>query len=111
MCSTGSWGFCWQRSRCSSSSTEFVTFRSRAWQDSLVTVWGRSLALFAIVATAAPVRAEEAPSAKERARALFKSGEAHYQAHQWDAAIADYQAAFALLPMPLLLFDIAQAYR
>lgn len=53
--------------------------------------------------------ADESP--KERARALFKDGDAAYSAGKYDEAIAKYNQAFALVPLPLLLFDLGQAYR
>ncbi|HEY1546845.1 MAG TPA: hypothetical protein VGG28_03460, partial [Kofleriaceae bacterium] len=40
-----------------------------------------------------------------------RSARAHYDAHEYDAAIADYQAAYRAMPDPLFLFDIAQSYR
>jgi tetratricopeptide (TPR) repeat protein len=55
--------------------------------------------------------ADEPSTAKSRARELFKSGEAAYQAGNYDRAIHDYNEAFALVPLPLLLFDLGQAYR
>jgi tetratricopeptide (TPR) repeat protein len=55
--------------------------------------------------------ADEPSSEKARARDLFKSGETAYQAGQYDKAIHDYNEAFALVPLPLLLFDLGQAHR
>lgn len=46
-----------------------------------------------------------------RAKAADRSARAHYAAHDYDAAIADYQAAYDAMPDPLFLFDIAQSYR
>lgn len=64
------------------------------------------LAVAAVLA-ARPVFADDAA----RAKAADRSARAHYAAHEYDAAIADYQAAYRAMPEPLFLFDIAQAYR
>jgi tetratricopeptide (TPR) repeat protein len=45
------------------------------------------------------------------ARSLFKEGESAFQAGRYDDAIAKYQEAYSLVPLPLLLFDLGQAHR
>ncbi|HEX4454798.1 MAG TPA: hypothetical protein VH143_28255 [Kofleriaceae bacterium] len=66
------------------------------------------LAVVMVVAIGvAPAFADDAA----RARAADRSARAHYDAHEYDAAIADYQAAYRAMPDPLFLFDIAQSYR
>jgi len=47
----------------------------------------------------------------DRARAHFKAAEAHFDAGRWDQAAGEYQAAYALAPRPLLLFNVGSAYR
>jgi tetratricopeptide (TPR) repeat protein len=65
------------------------------------------LAIAVLLALAAPAVADHA----SRAKAADRSARAHYAAHEYDAAIADYQAAYRAMPDPLFLFDIAQSYR
>lgn len=50
-------------------------------------------------------------SAYLQARRLIKRGDAHYDARRFAQAIAEYRAAYRLLPLPDLLFNIAQAHR
>src|SRR5215470_17009710 len=47
----------------------------------------------------------------ERARAHFKRGEAFYDAGNYEHAISEYQAAYALVLRPSLLFNLGQAFR
>jgi hypothetical protein len=72
----------------------------------------RLVAVF-VVAAVAPVHAQRAPSDDDtaRARTADDSARAHYDAHEYAEAIADYRRAYDAMPDPLYLFDIAQAYR
>jgi tetratricopeptide (TPR) repeat protein len=45
------------------------------------------------------------------ARAHFAKGKALQEQRKYDEAIVEYQAAYALTPLPPLLFNIAQAHR
>jgi tetratricopeptide (TPR) repeat protein len=45
------------------------------------------------------------------ARAHFAKGKSLQEQHKYDEAIAEYQAAYALTPLPPLLFNIAQSQR
>ncbi len=63
-----------------------------------------------VVVALAGVRPAAADKAA-RAKAADRSARAHYAAHEYDAAIADYQTAYEAMPDPLFLFDIAQSYR
>src|SRR5262245_19458661 len=58
-------------------------------------------------------RADEPVSEETRtmAKAHFKRGLNHQSAGEYTQAIAEYQAAYALVPLPDLLFNIAQCYR
>jgi len=62
-------------------------------------------------APAAPAAPDAAPSDKERARVLHETGLRHYEAHQYGRAIAAYRKAYAIVPAPGILFNLAQAYR
>lgn len=48
---------------------------------------------------------------RERAKARYQAGSKLQAAGKYDAAIAEYQAAYELAPLPAMLFNIAQAYR
>jgi tetratricopeptide (TPR) repeat protein len=67
----------------------------------------RFVVVMVVAIGATPAFADDA----SRARAADRSARAHYDAREYDAAIADYQAAYRAMPDPLFLFDIAQSYR
>ena len=68
-----------------------------------VVVWG---------STRSAVRAEPATSdAQQQARRYVDEGTKALQAGDYDAAIAQYQKAERLIHHPLVIFDLAQAYR
>ncbi len=50
-------------------------------------------------------------NAREVAKAHFKLGRSYQDARDYDRAIIEYQAAYAISPMPELLFNIGQCYR
>jgi tetratricopeptide (TPR) repeat protein len=56
---------------------------------------------------AAPV----SPEVKKQAKAHFKQGKAYQDAGDYKAAVDEYMAAYKLLPIPELLFNLAQVYR
>lgn len=68
-------------------------------------------------ASAAPTKLPAASSqmadrsAYVKARDHIRRGDEHYDARRFQAAIDQYQAAYRLLPLPDLLFNIAQAHR
>jgi tetratricopeptide (TPR) repeat protein len=77
-------------------------------------------ALGALVLTARPrlARADEARRLVDDvddehavARAHFEAGRKFQEARAYDKAIIEYQAAYAMEPMPELLFNIGQCYR
>jgi len=68
----------------------------------------RAAAVLLLVLVAAPARAE---TDVEKARAHFRTGQAHFQAGRYDEAIVEYQAAYELARRPELLFNIGSAYR
>jgi len=57
--------------------------------------------------------AQKPPSKKDKAaaKAHFQAGQTAYDAGQYDAAIAEWTEANRLVPAPLVLFNIGQAYR
>jgi tetratricopeptide (TPR) repeat protein len=55
--------------------------------------------------------AAKKPDPKAEGRAHFSQGRAFQDAGAYDDAIKEYQAAYQLTPLPLLLFNIAQSYR
>ncbi len=56
-----------------------------------------------------PASADE--SVVARVRALHESATAHYDLGEYDAAAADFKAAFLLRQDPAFLFDLAQCWR
>ena len=76
----------------------------------------RSLSRILTLALALGVLAQSAlaqpsPDAVTKAKSHFKQGKAYQDAGAFDEAIAEYQKAYELAPLPDLLFNIGQAYR
>jgi tetratricopeptide (TPR) repeat protein len=73
-----------------------------------------ALACLTAVATLTPhpARADE-PSAAQRtkAKALIKKARAAYEAEKYDVAVSEYEAAYKLLPLPDILFNLGQILR
>lgn len=69
------------------------------------------LSLLAGVAFARDTMAQPAPSLEERAAALVDEGNRHYNVAEYAEAIKAYKEAYKLIPEPLLLWNLAQAYR
>jgi tetratricopeptide (TPR) repeat protein len=65
------------------------------------------VAVATLVCSVTVARADPAAEARKH----FQVGEAHYRAERFADAIAAYEAAYAQVPEPALLFNIAQAYR
>ncbi len=70
----------------------------------------------AVVSGSATVHAQQPAAAadeakKERARQLHERGLRHYEAKEYGRAITAYRKAYALVPVPGILFNLAQAYR
>jgi hypothetical protein len=57
------------------------------------------------------VHATAAPTAKDQAQARFKQGAAYYAEGAYERALTEYEAAYALLPLPEIVFNIGQAQR
>lgn len=65
-----------------------------------------------LICMAGAARAGDAPGdTKLQARAHFSAGTTFYEAGSYDKAIAEYDEAYRLLPLPDFLFNIGQAYR
>jgi tetratricopeptide (TPR) repeat protein len=73
-------------------------------------VRGISVAIFSVVVLLPVVRVASAQES-DRALVLSDQGLALFRQHRYDEAIAAFKASYELLPLPLLLFDSAQAYR
>jgi iron complex outermembrane receptor protein len=71
------------------------------------------LTLLLLLIGAGTSRADEATSesARAQAKAHFTVGAAHYAAARYNEAIVEYQAAYDLLPLPDMLFNLAQCYK
>jgi tetratricopeptide (TPR) repeat protein len=54
---------------------------------------------------------EDEDLAAARARTLFERGMSHFQAAEYDSAIAMWEEAFRTKPAPEFLYNIGQAYR
>ncbi len=66
--------------------------------------------LFALLAARAAV-AGQAAAGDRPGRALFEQAEAKFNVGRFDEALADYQAAYDVEPLPAFLFNIGQCYR
>lgn len=62
-----------------------------------------------IVVVAAVLLGREAHAQREEALDHFEQAEAYFRAGAFDEAVAEYRAAYALVPEPVLLFDIGLA--
>jgi hypothetical protein len=62
-----------------------------------------------LVHAQAPVTSE--PEKRSRAKEHFRKGKAFQDAGAYDQAIAEYQAAFDLMPLPELIFNLGQCHR
>lgn len=63
------------------------------------------------IAPADPKPRPGSVEAVRQAKARFKQGEAYLDQKLYDQAIVEFEAAYALSPLPILLFNIAQALR
>lgn len=74
----------------------------------------RTLLVLLVLGGSAPIALADSPSAEDtrkQARTHFRAGTVFYEAGNYDRAIEEYLAAYKLLPLPDLLFNLAQAYR
>jgi tetratricopeptide (TPR) repeat protein len=54
---------------------------------------------------------ERPPCSVRQARAQFELGQAHLKLEKYEQAMADFEAGYACIPMPVFLYDIAQMAR
>ena len=59
----------------------------------------------------APPAGASSSAADKQARERFQAGEISFNLGKFVQALADYQAAYQLKPLPPLLFNVAQCYR
>ena len=62
-------------------------------------------------ATASPPPAEAAPDPRVEARERFMAGAELFDEERFDAAAVEFERSFALRPVPVVLFNLAQCYR
>ena len=68
-----------------------------------------AVAFAALTATASA--AENRAAGERPGRVLFEQAEAKFNVGRFDEALADYQAAYDVEPLPAFLFNIGQCYR
>lgn len=75
----------------------------------------RALLVLVVICANAPVAASQPGSDGEKRRRKasehVKNGDAFKDAGDFDAAASEYQKAYALVPHPVLFFNLAQVYR
>lgn len=74
----------------------------------------RGVVLIGVMLLSSLSRADTPPSKdeqKRQAKSHFKLGVDFYNSGDYDSALREYQAAYAALPIPDILFNIAQVYR
>jgi tetratricopeptide (TPR) repeat protein len=70
-----------------------------------------SVVALAAFAAGAPASAAGAASVDRPGRVLFEQAETKFNLGRFDDALADYQAAYEVEPLPAFLFNIGQCYR
>jgi tetratricopeptide (TPR) repeat protein len=68
-------------------------------------------AIVVALACATPIAAAPETTAVKQAKAHYAQGRADQDAGAWDDAVAEYQAAYKLAPLPKFLFNIGQCQR
>ncbi len=64
-----------------------------------------------VLAQPEPTPSPSPPDQQTQAEALYREGSKHYDLREYADAIDAFKRAYALVPEPTFLFDIAQAYR
>ena len=78
--------------------------------------WGRlAVLLTALALTLGATRAASAqeftPAVRAKAKARIKKARAAYEAGNYDQAVVEYQAAYKIMPLPDILFNLGQILR
>lgn len=60
---------------------------------------------------AQPVRADEPSADEQKAAELYQQGKTHFDLAEYDKAIEAFKESYKLSKLPILLYNIAQAYR
>src|SRR5262245_54294820 len=71
----------------------------------------KSFVLVVLLGSAAIAAAATSPEATAQAKALYEQGSRHYDLREYREAVDAFRRAYDLMPDPLFLFNIAQAYR
>ena len=67
--------------------------------------------VLAVVCVSIPEQAAAQADAKAQARAHYKKAKTAFEAGKYKTALAEYQGAYRLMPLPGFLFNIGQCYR
>jgi tetratricopeptide (TPR) repeat protein len=71
----------------------------------------RALTLVAVLLVPVAAAAQPKANPRDEAKLHFKKGDEHYAKKEYDQAIVEFKKAYELSKLPLILFNIAQAYR
>jgi len=88
-----------------------MEWSTRSATERLAFARGALSLLLALAVAAAPLAAHASPADDAKAKALFKEGEKAYNVGDFEGALARYQQAYQLSPLPGFLFNMAQCYR
>ncbi len=69
------------------------------------------MVLAVVVCVTIPEQAVAQGDAKAQARSHYKKAKASFEAGKYKTALAEYQSAYRLMPLPGFLFNIGQCYR
>ena len=69
------------------------------------------VALLVLTTSLGAGTARAAPGKKAEADQHFQAASRHYQAHEYEAAITEFEAAYALKPDPQILYNLGQSCR
>ena len=88
-----------------------MVWSTRSATERLALARGALSVLLALAVALAPLAAHATPADDAKAKALFKEGEKAYNVGDFEGALAKYQEAYQLSPLPGFLFNMAQCYR
>ncbi len=88
-----------------------MEWSTRSATERLALARGALSVLLALAVAFAPLAAHATPADDAKAKALFKEGEKAYNVGDFEGALAKYQEAYQLSPLPGFLFNMAQCYR